>query len=169
MDIKIRPATGEDIALIQEMAEVTFRHTYAEIISAGQMEFMMEWMYSDDSLAAQLSTQKFFLAYDGQTPCGYTSIERQGRDAEGVDIYHLQKLYVMPQYQHQGVGSALIGAVMDFAREICTLPARIELNVNRGNSAVEFYKKKGLRVLRTGDFPIGNGFYMNDYIMGVEL
>lgn len=169
MDIKIRTATGEDIALIQEMAEVTFRHTYAEIISPSQMEFMMEWMYSDESLAVQLHEQKFFLAFDGETPCGYTSLERQGADAEGVDIYHLQKLYVMPEYQRKGVGSVLIDAAISFAKEICSRPARIELNVNRGNSAVEFYKKKGLRVLRTGDFPIGNGFYMNDYIMGVEL
>nr|HRL86273.1 GNAT family N-acetyltransferase [Bacteroides uniformis] len=23
--------------------------------------------------------------------------------------------------------------------------------------------------LREGDFPIGNGYYMNDYIMGLEI
>ena len=47
--------------------------------------------------------------------------------------------------------------------------ARIELNVNRNNPSIGFYHHLGLRILRQGDFHIGNGFYMNDYIMGLEL
>ena len=27
----------------------------------------------------------------------------------------------------------------------------------------------GMRKRREGDFPIGNGYYMNDYIMGLEI
>ena len=27
----------------------------------------------------------------------------------------------------------------------------------------------GMRRLREGDFPIGEGYYMNDYIMGLEI
>lgn len=27
----------------------------------------------------------------------------------------------------------------------------------------------GMRRLREGDFPIGDGYYMNDYIMGLEI
>jgi hypothetical protein len=26
-----------------------------------------------------------------------------------------------------------------------------------------------MRKLREGDFPIGNGYYMNDYIMGLDI
>jgi ribosomal protein S18 acetylase RimI-like enzyme len=49
------------------------------------------------------------------------------------------------------------------------LPARVELNVNRNNPAVGFYRHLGLDILREGDFHIGNGFYMNDYIMGLDI
>jgi len=45
----------------------------------------------------------------------------------------------------------------------------MELNVNRNNKALHFYEHKGMKKLREGDFPIGNGYYMNDYIMGLEL
>ena len=48
-------------------------------------------------------------------------------------------------------------------------PALLELNVNRNNSAVGFYQHLGLKILRQGDFHIGNGFYMNDYIMGIDI
>ena len=32
-----------------------------------------------------------------------------------------------------------------------------------------YYEKMGMRKLREGDFPIGNGYYMNDYIMGLNI
>ena len=44
-----------------------------------------------------------------------------------------------------------------------------ELNVNRHNKALDFYKKMGMSIDRSGDFDIGGGFYMNDYIMRKEL
>ena len=48
-------------------------------------------------------------------------------------------------------------------------PCTMELNVNRSNRAVRFYEKMGMRKLRESDFPIGDGYYMNDYIMGLEI
>ena len=32
-----------------------------------------------------------------------------------------------------------------------------------------YNEHKGMKKLREGDFHIGNGYYMNDYIMGLEL
>ena len=43
------------------------------------------------------------------------------------------------------------------------------LNVNRHNRALHFYERMGMRKLREGDFPIGGGYWMNDYIMGLEI
>ena len=45
----------------------------------------------------------------------------------------------------------------------------MDLNVNRNNKALHFYEHLGINKLREGDFHIGNGYYMNDYIMGLEL
>ena len=45
----------------------------------------------------------------------------------------------------------------------------MELNVNRNNKALEFYKKMGMHIAESGDFNIGGGFYMNDYIMRKKL
>jgi len=32
-----------------------------------------------------------------------------------------------------------------------------------------FYEKMGMQKVDEGDFHIGNGYYMNDYIMGLEI
>ena len=39
----------------------------------------------------------------------------------------------------------------------------------RSYKAVEFYRHQGMTILRQGDFDIGEGFYMNDYIMGLTI
>ena len=45
----------------------------------------------------------------------------------------------------------------------------MELNVNLIIRARLFYERLGIRKLREGDFPIGDGYYMNAYIIGLDI
>ena len=46
----------------------------------------------------------------------------------------------------------------------------MKLNVNRGNvRAIAAYERCGFAIRESGDFPIGNGFVMEDYIMVRDL
>ena len=164
--MKIRQATNEDILLIRKMADGAFRETYRGILSAEQMEYMMIWMYSEESLMRQMTLEghQFFIAEMDAEGVGYASVSQ---DAE--DVFHLQKLYVMPEHQGQGVGKRLLEEAVRYLKQLHPAPLRLELNVNRRNRAVGFYRRMGLTILRQGDFPIGNGYYMNDYIMGKEF
>ena len=128
---------------------------------------MLDWMYSESSLLLQM-TQKghIFFIEDGK---GYVSFWRKGRTDEMKFIYHLEKLYVLPQFQGQGYGRKLFETVVEDIKSFTGSPVRIELNVNRKNRAVSFYEHLGMHKDREGDFPIGKGFYMNDYIMAIEL
>lgn len=164
--MRIRQATLEDIATIQAMADVVFRKTYAEILSPEQMEYMIHWMYSTESLTEQIAgkDKKFFIALDGDVPCGYVSVELERMQDDGTPLFHLQKIYVMPEHQGRGVGRQLFTFLVSHLQEWSPRGFRMELNVNRTNRAVGFYERMGMRRDRQGDFPIGNGFYMNDYI-----
>lgn len=217
--IKIFKATEKDLQTIHDMAQVVFRHTYRDILSPEQMEYMMDMMYSMPNLHKQLDEgHHYYIAYmspapvigtdheDG-APCGYVSVQYEGPDADGVEVFHLHKIYVMPDAQGRGVGLKLFQTVVDHVRgrlsesDIVSTPpftasttpyaagtlpdttgtspspesaplsrkARIELNVNKFNSAVNFYRHLGMRVLLEEDFPIGNGFYKTDYIMGLDI
>ena len=84
-------------------------------------------------------------------------------------IPHLQKIYVLPYYQGAHCGSFLFREAVKYIKEIHPEPCMLELNVNRNNKALHFYEHMGMKKLREGDFPIGNGYYMNDYIMGKEI
>lgn len=169
--MEIRRATVADIGDIQAMAEVVFRTTYARILSAEQLDYMMDWMYSTESLAEQITAQgkDFFIAIDGAEGIGYVSIEEEDIMADGRQLAHLQKIYVMPRKQATGVGRALFTFIRELLEERYPAGCRMELNVNRENPAVRFYERMGMRRDRQGDFPIGNGYCMNDYIYALDL
>ncbi len=168
-DSEIIKAAKNDLMTIQDMAEVVFRHTYRDILSDGQLEYMMEWMYSLPNLQKQLEEGNvYYIAYSDGRPCGYMSIQSEGNDEDNTAVYHLHRIYVMPSDQGKGIGNALFDKAVEHAKSAAQR-CRIELNVNRNNPAVGFYLKRGMKVLRQGDFHIGKGFYMNDYIMGLDL
>ncbi|MCD8309943.1 MAG: GNAT family N-acetyltransferase [Prevotellaceae bacterium] len=161
----IRKATTDDCALIHRMAAQVFPETYKEIITKEQIDFMMEWMYSTRNLRIQMQAEGhvYLLAYDGTEPAGYVSVQ-----PEGDDLFHLQKIYVLPRFQGKHCGSFLFREAIKYIKSVHPAPCRMELNVNRHNKALHFYERMGMKRVREGDFPIGNGFYMNDYIMGME-
>ena len=43
--------------------------------------------------------------------------------------------------------------------------AIVQLNVNRHNNALNFYLKHGFSIIHEEDNDIGEGYFMNDYVM----
>ena len=165
--LSVRKATVDDAALIRELASRVWAHTYIDILSPEQLDYMFDLMYSIASLQNQMGPQQhqFFIASRNGTPCGYVSVEQ-----EGEQLFHLQKIYIVPEAQGTGTGRFLMQTAFDHVKRLC--PDRsctVELNVNRENKARQFYEHMGYQVVRSGDFPIGNGYYMNDYIMSITL
>jgi len=171
MELTIRAASVDDIGLIGQLADVCFRHTYRYILSAEQLEYMMDWMYSAESLRRQMTTEGhvYFIGEVDGEPVGYVSVQPEGTAEDGLPLWHLQKIYVLPERQAGGVGKRLFLHALDHVRQMAGGPCRVELNVNRNNKALGFYEHLGMRKLRQGDFDIGNGYFMNDYIMGIEV
>lgn len=182
----IRRATPADIASIRKMAEEAFRHTYHNILTPEQADYMMDWMYSEASLLSQLTTQRHtycILSLPAEGDVGYVSFnceppddKRDSLDGENTDrdstaiVFHLQKLYLLPSAQGCGWGAVLFRHAERLMREAAgNASARFELNVNRNNHAVSFYEHMGMQKSREGDFDIGHGYYMNDYIMSKPL
>lgn len=162
---EIRKATKDDCPQIRQLAEQIFPATYKEIISQEQIDFMMDWMYSISNLNKQMDDGHiYFLAYRETAPVGYVSVEQQDKD-----LFHLQKIYVLGSEQGTGCGKFLFTEAVKYIKTVHPAPCTMELNVNRENRAIRFYEHMGMHKARQGDFPIGNGYFMNDYIMSMEL
>jgi ribosomal protein S18 acetylase RimI-like enzyme len=78
--------------------------------------------------------------------------------------YKLDKLYVHPDRQRQGVGGALVRHVSGRARELAY--PLVMLAVNRRNEkAIAAYTKLGFILRESRVTDIGHGFVMDDYIL----
>lgn len=166
MALSIRKTDKKDIALINEMAWKIFPATYKDMLTQGQIEYMMNMMYSPESIERQMdSNHVYFICLNDGKPCGYISIERQKEN-----LFHLQKIYVFPEMQGKGVGKFLFDEGIKYVRETFPGKCRIELNVNRDNiKAIEFYKSRGMYKIFEGDFDIGCGYLMTDYIFALDV
>jgi diamine N-acetyltransferase len=161
--LHIRTATISDVATIQNIAYQTWPTAYGNIISQQQIDFMLEMMYSHESLTEQMNKGDiFFIAEFNNTPIGFASISIQDETT-----CKLNKLYVLPNIQKTGAGKALLVAVINFAK--ARNATQLQLQVNRNNNAKDFYIKHGFTILYQADFEIGNGFFMNDFVMGLDL
>lgn len=85
--LTFRLATTEDIPLVQRLAEATFPVTYAQILTPQQSDYMMDWMYSTDSLRRQMLEEGhvFFIGQDVRGEAvGYVSVQ-----PESAELCHL--------------------------------------------------------------------------------
>ncbi|MCD8165876.1 MAG: GNAT family N-acetyltransferase [Bacteroides sp.] len=161
----LKEATREDIPLITALADRVWYETYHEIHTRSQLEYMFEQMYSPEKLAKDMENgQVYFIGYQEKDPIGYVAIEQKENS-----LFYLQKLYVMPETQGTGAGSFLFAAVIRFIRSIHPGKCLLELNVNRKNRAIGFYQKKGMSIYKESNDYIGEGFYMNNCFMRMEL
>lgn len=162
----IRKATTDDIQLINKMAQIVFPATYQEILSKEQLDFMMDWMYSPENIRKQMEEEGhiYYIAYKEEEAAGYVSIQ-----PEGEHLFHLQKIYVLPHFQGCRLGKVLFEQAVKAIKGIHPEPCEMHLNVNRNNKALQFYEHMGMEKVTEGDFHIGNGYYMNDYIMGLKI
>ena len=107
----------------------------------------------------------YFIAYEENEPAGYLSIQ-----PEGEHTYHLQKIYVLPSFQGKKLGKLLFNQAIQAIKELHPEPCQMRLNVNRYNTkAVDFYFRMGMKKVFEGDFDIGHGYLMTDYIMALDI
>ncbi|MDR0699172.1 MAG: GNAT family N-acetyltransferase [Tannerella sp.] len=166
MNLFIRKADINDCSLIRDLASRIWEHTYGSILSKEQLAYMFEMMYSIDNLYKQIAILKhqFFIISADERPAGYLSFEEKTDDT-----FIFQKIYAVPEFHGKGVGRHLVEQVISYLKDIHPQPFTVELYVNRENPAVGFYEHIGFVKSGTRDYPIGDGYYMNDYIMSINI
>jgi len=161
---EIGPLRLDEAEALVELAGRVWRAHYPGILSAEQIEYMLAQRYKPGLVRQLLARGDLWLAARG------------GSDLVGFAHAHplqagdwkLDKLYVAADLQRHGIGGALIAAVAAEARKHAV--QRLILRVNRQNhAAIQAYLKHGFKVADLIVEDIGNGFYMDDYIMLKEL
>lgn len=161
--LTIRPATETDIPLLITLCLQVWPQTYANMLPPGQIDYMLELMYSPTTLQKQMQDgARFLFCYDNAEPCGFAAYQDQGHGK-----FKLDKIYVLPNQQGKGTGRFIIDHIVNTIRP---QGARVlQLHVNKNNVAKGFYQKLGFVVASAAVFDIGNGFVMDDYVMELSI
>ena len=164
--LSIQTAGLKEISVINELAHRIWPEAYKSIISSDQMKYMLNLIYSHSALKKQMEDlcHKFIIVYDDKLPAGFASYSLK---INSKNIFRLHKIYVLHQLQGKGIGKYLLTQII---ADVKPAGAKfLELNVNRHNKALEFYKKFGFKIISEEDIDIENGYFMNDYVMMLKL
>lgn len=164
--IEIIKADIQNIPEIIDLAHKTWFHTYQNIISKEQIDYMYGEMYSPDSLLKQMEFLKhqFLIIKHESIAKGFASY------SELIDVpeksYKIHKLYILPNAQKLGLGKKLIDEIETIAKNEAA--EYVLLNVNRSNPAYQFYLKNKYVARESVDIPFAE-FVLNDYVMEKKL
>jgi len=162
--IEVREVPEEDLWEVRELALRIFPVTYQDIVESRQIDYMMDLIYSPEALTYQLDQGQNFLIllYEGN-PAGFASYTRLNEEG----VFKLNKIYLDGHLQGKGLGKFLLTDVI--SRIKAEAGVSLRLNVNRHNEARGFYEKMGFSLLQEELIDIGNGYFMDDYVMEISL
>jgi ribosomal protein S18 acetylase RimI-like enzyme len=159
--ITLRKAKEEDIEIIRDIAAATWPSTYLDIIGQEQIDYMLDKMYNKGELLKQFMEGHIFLiAEEDENQFGFAGYSIIGHEER---IYKLHKLYVLPSAHGKGVGKILINEVFNQVKDAGG--SALQLNVNKHNNAKDFYLKGGFTIKESVKLDIGEGYFMDDYVM----
>ena len=161
----IRPAGVDEIPALRALAEHIWRASYAVMLTPAQIDYMLDWMYASDTIAREMAEGVVWEgAWLGAKFVGFHSCTPEPESHR----LKLNKLYLLPEYQGQGLGQQLIERVHALAA--LRGARQVWLQVNKQNArAISAYRRAGYVVERSAVFDIGGGFVMDDFIMTREV
>jgi GNAT superfamily N-acetyltransferase len=135
MALMIRAADGNDLMAVVDVGRRTWPLTYVPIAGEDYVAMgLAKWWTEDATIPAIRSGRVTVAEVDGEV-VGIASV------GQHEDYLVLWKLYVLPEHQGKGIGSALVESVVAAATGVYR---EIRISYLEGNTLAEaFYRGKG--------------------------
>ena len=166
MTVTIKKVSSDtELMEVAVLADKIWHECFTEIISIGQIDYMVEKFQSYKAMTKQLIEQdySYYAVRDDEELCGYIGVK-----PEKDDRFFLSKLYLRSDKRGRGIASLMLKKVFEEA-EKCG-KSRVYLMVNKHNDhAIAVYKKTGFVIADEVVTDIGSGYVMDDYILEYKL
>lgn len=163
--VTITRLTEADTDTLIPLAYRIWHAHYPGIISAGQIDYMLERGYTRQVILDEMNNQGviWLSIRTGDTMIGFASL-----GPHAPHTMKLHKLYLLPDYHGAGIGARVLAEVELIARNNAS--TALVLNVNRHNAkAIRAYERAGWRIAEEMVVDIGNGFVMDDFVMTKQV
>ncbi len=156
--------TKNDYKAVYNLASEIWNSNYQEIISQKQINYMLNMMYSEESLKNDLN-EKFIweFIYYNKMLVGYLSytIKEDNR-------VFLSKIYLKTKYQGLGLSKKILDRVKVFAKKNKCKAVYLTVNINN-SKGIRAYKSNGFTIIKKQIVDIGNNYVMDDYVFEYSL
>jgi ribosomal protein S18 acetylase RimI-like enzyme len=107
-DLTIRPVTHADLPQVAHVARITWDATYNQTIAPENRREFLERSYRPENLADSVDAPGhwFYVAELSQEVVGFGHFLQRYHPSQRRA--ELVRLYVLPQYQHEGIGTAIL-------------------------------------------------------------
>jgi GNAT superfamily N-acetyltransferase len=166
--ITITKLLDTDLEKLRKISrEIWYTH-YSSILSQEQIEYVLTKMYGTGVIEDEIYHQNIF--YDqvlhNSELVGYLSYS--SATINNTTYLKLHKCYLLPSLHGFGYGQKMLFHVYQKAQKMNL--KQIVLNVNKRNEkGIKAYARFGFRIIDSQVINFGNGFVLDDYIMGYEL
>lgn len=140
MNFVIRKMKEEDIPSVQHVAKTTWNDTYKDIIPIPVQEKFLQHAYSHDMMKHRLQHSHLFVGeVDGKVVgfANFSPIKHQYETELGA-------IYLLPEYQSNGIGSALLQTGIAMLEGVKKIYINVESENKKGKA---FYNAKGFAVV----------------------
>jgi ribosomal protein S18 acetylase RimI-like enzyme len=144
--LRIKVACSKDTAALSKLGKTTFKETYAAYNHQENFQKYLKASFSKASTTTQLEDDGnfFLLAQLDKEYIGYAKLRENNKPFhdKSVNAVELERVYVLKEYQGEGVGKNLLEKCLAFAR-LRKYPV-MWLGVWEKNlSALKFYQRQG--------------------------
>ncbi len=120
-EIRIREAIVADAGLIADLSRKTFYDSFAADNTAADMDKFMNETFTREKLIKEVGAagNTFLLAYEGDEVLGYVRLRDTPNPLllNGGTALEIARIYAVQKSIGKGVGSALMQACIDLARQ----------------------------------------------------
>lgn len=143
----VRTASERDLEAVRELLAETWHATYDAIYGVERVNEITSQWHTLASLKTRLTqpNSEFLVADDGKTVAGVAFAAA----TDDLKVVTLRQLYVLPAFQHKGIGSMLLEEIEDSFPEARTLRLEVE---GANAPAIRFYEANGfIQIGQVGD------------------
>ena len=130
----IRKAMTQDSRSIQQIARTTWHHTYEDLIPRTIQDQFLNEAYSDKFMGYRIP--RTIVAEIDEAVIGFADFTEATDDQKAS----VRALYILPEYQGRGAGSALIKDVLSKLEHAVTIYVDVE---KENEPALAFYNRMG--------------------------
>ena len=132
--IEIRQAVFADVEVLATLLD-DYRRFYERATDTAAARAFLQARFEHGQSV-------IFLAFDGETPVGFTQLYPSFSSVSLARVFILNDLFVAPGHRRAGVGARLIDAAADYARAMGAV--RLSLNTDVQNTTAQaLYEAKG--------------------------